>query len=143
MKSEPNNRQEVAMKLKQLRTKAGFTQKEIGEVAGKAPQTVASWENGKGQPDIKTFAYLCYIYGISDIFKEFGYLIEGEMESIPEKLQSSAEKYSVNANSLSDEEKIFLMNLRQLSESERKMAMSIVETILSHKAEQMSKNEKK
>jgi transcriptional regulator with XRE-family HTH domain len=64
-------REQIAQKLKQLREKSGYTQKQIGSFVGKAYQTVASWESGKGQPDADTFLLLCSIYKVDNVMQMF------------------------------------------------------------------------
>ncbi len=65
-------KQKLGNKLKLLRKRKGYTQQEIGKIMGKAHTTIASWEAGKGQPDISTFLKLCECYGVWDIMREFG-----------------------------------------------------------------------
>jgi len=40
-----------------------------------APKTIYGWENGHAEPNAKTLMLLCYLYGIDDILKTFGYEI--------------------------------------------------------------------
>lgn len=63
----------IANKLRALREKNGYTQKDIGRIAGKAHTTVASWESAKSQPDIDTLLSLCMLYGVDDVLLEFDY----------------------------------------------------------------------
>lgn len=71
---EPNTaKQHIAYKLRMLREKNGYTQKDIGRITGKAHTTVASWESAKGQPDVDTLLSLCVLYGVQDVLAEFEY----------------------------------------------------------------------
>lgn len=49
--------------LIQCRLEANLTQKEVGEIVGKKPTTVATWEQGKTMPDIETLYHLTKYYG--------------------------------------------------------------------------------
>lgn len=63
---------EIAETLKNLRIQAGYTQLQVAEKVHKgAAQTVASWENGKSQPDVDTFLQLCELYNVEDILATF------------------------------------------------------------------------
>lgn len=63
----------IANKLRALREKNGYTQKDIGRITGKAHTTVASWESAKSQPDVDTLLSLCMLYGVDDVLLEFDY----------------------------------------------------------------------
>lgn len=49
--------------LIQCQLEANLTQKEVGEIVGKKPTTVATWEQGKTMPDIETLYRLTKYYG--------------------------------------------------------------------------------
>lgn len=49
--------------LIQCRLEANLTQKQVGEIVGKKPTTVATWEQGKTMPDIETLYRLTKHYG--------------------------------------------------------------------------------
>ena len=56
-------RQIVQNRLVECRIEANLTQKEVGDLVGKKPTTVASWEQGKTLPDIDTLYRLTKYYG--------------------------------------------------------------------------------
>lgn len=56
-------RQIVQTRLVECRLEANLTQKEVGDLVGKKPTTVASWEQGKTLPDIDTLYRLTKYYG--------------------------------------------------------------------------------
>lgn len=59
--------------LKELRMKAGISQKQAHEYIGVAQSTFSSWEIGKAEPPINTFLKLCDLYQVDDILSAFGY----------------------------------------------------------------------
>lgn len=59
--------------LKQLRTDAGYTQKQVYEMIGVPQSTFSSWEVGKSEPSADILLKLCKIYGVNDILSAFGY----------------------------------------------------------------------
>lgn len=59
--------------LKELRMKAGISQKQAHEYIGVAQSTFSSWEIGKAEPPINTFLKLCDLYHVDDILSAFGY----------------------------------------------------------------------
>ncbi|WP_180950956.1 helix-turn-helix transcriptional regulator [Marasmitruncus massiliensis] len=63
---------EIAKILKEIRIKAGYTQKQAAEKVGRKQQTLASWETGQSQPDADTLFALCDIYGVS-VDEAFGF----------------------------------------------------------------------
>lgn len=63
---------DVALILKELRNKSGYTQDQVAAIVGKgAAQTVSSWENSKSQPDVETFLKLCELYRVDNILATF------------------------------------------------------------------------
>lgn len=60
----------MTMTLKAARVNAGLTQKQVAEHIGVNKGTVCSWETGKTDPSIATFAKLCDLYGVqpNDVF---------------------------------------------------------------------------
>lgn len=52
-------------KLKQSRINTGFTQREVEKETGVKQCTLASYENGRTQPDIETLGVLADFYGVS------------------------------------------------------------------------------
>lgn len=65
-------KEEISKKLQDLRIANGYTQKQLADTLGmKNYSTISSWEIGKSEPSLSTFAKLCSIYGISDIEEVF------------------------------------------------------------------------
>lgn len=64
--------------LKELRIKAGYSQKDVYEKLGIPQSTFSSWETGKAEPSASMTLKLCDIYQVDDIMKAFGY--EGASE---------------------------------------------------------------
>lgn len=58
-------REQFSEKLKENRTRSGYSQTEVALKIGRPQQTIASWESGKGQPDPDTLVKLLKIYGVS------------------------------------------------------------------------------
>lgn len=115
--------------LKQHRIAAGYTQKEIGRITGKAPQTVASWESGKSQPDITTLIVLCYKYGITDFFKTF--YDEEQKKSYPQDLlESAAFEFNYRNVGITDEERLLLINFRKLDAEKRALVNNFITKVL-------------
>lgn len=73
MRIEPDSKQQIARKLRELREQHGYTQSDIGRLLGRAYTTVASWESGKGQPDADTLLRLLALYKIENVLEQFGY----------------------------------------------------------------------
>ena len=61
---------ELGKKIRQLRFKAGWTQEQLADRLGIAPQSVSKWENAVAMPDISTLPLLAEIFGVSidDLF---------------------------------------------------------------------------
>ena len=118
--------------LKQSRIAAGYTQKEIGRITGKAPQTVASWESGKSQPDISTLIIICYRYGITDPIKTFSNFFDKEKNKAypPDLLESAAFKFGYKNIGLTDEEKLLLINFRKLDSEKRAIINNFITKVL-------------
>ena len=55
----------IRNRLIECRLEANLTQKEVGDIVGKKPTTVASWEQGMSLPDIETLYNLTKYYGKS------------------------------------------------------------------------------
>ncbi len=55
----------VQNRLVECRIEANLTQKEVGDLIGKKPTTVASWEQGLSSPDIDTLYRLTKYYNKS------------------------------------------------------------------------------
>ncbi len=128
--SVQHDREDIAEILKKLRKKAGFTQKQIGELTEKAPQTVASWENGKGQPDINTFLYLLKLYGVDDVYKQFGYSQPKDENSM--FLSQYDSRYSLSEASNQDVCDMINLQIQQLPDKSLKLAKDMVQLLLYH-----------
>ena len=63
----------VGKVLKNLRLKAGLSQKQAYEYIGVAQSTFSSWEVGKAEPPIEVVLDLCELYKVGDVLKAFGY----------------------------------------------------------------------
>ena len=73
MQQQNDKKLSIARKLKELREQQNLTQADVGRLIGRAFTTVASWESGKGQPDIDTLFTLLRLYKIENVLEEFGY----------------------------------------------------------------------
>ncbi len=104
----------IANKLRALREKNGYTQKDIGRITGKAHTTVASWESAKSQPDVDTLLSLCMLYGVDDVLLEFDY-----KEAPPEVTREEKElltvyrKLSPKARSITEDLVVGLCDLEE------------------------------
>lgn len=56
---------EIGKKLKDARTKSGFTQETVAEKIGVSRQTISNWENERSYPDIVSVIELSNLYSIS------------------------------------------------------------------------------
>lgn len=72
-------RKERAMKnnfaetLKEMRIRAGFSQKEVYEMFHIRQSTFSAWETGRAEPSADMLLKLCRLYHVTDIFSAFGY----------------------------------------------------------------------
>ena len=48
-----------AIRLKELRTEKGYTQKQLAELIGTTDDSVFAWEKGRSQPPIEFIRLLC------------------------------------------------------------------------------------
>lgn len=85
MKLEPDAKRRIAQKLRAMREERGLTQTDLGNILGRAYTTVASWESGKGQPDVDTLLRLMSIYQINDVVAEFGYASRKDSLTLSER----------------------------------------------------------
>lgn len=53
------------LKLKELRTEKGLTQKQLAQVLNTTDDSIFSWEKGRSQPSIEMIRKLCIIFDIS------------------------------------------------------------------------------
>lgn len=59
--------------LKELRIRAGFSQKEVYEMFNIRQSTFSAWETGRAEPSAEMLLKLCKLYNVSDVFSAFGY----------------------------------------------------------------------
>ncbi len=59
--------------LKEMRIKAGFSQKEVYEMFHIRQSTFSAWETGRAEPSADMLLKLCRLYHVTDIFSAFGY----------------------------------------------------------------------
>lgn len=59
--------------LKEMRIRAGYSQKEVYEMFNIRQSTFSAWETGRAEPSADMLLKLCKLYNINDIFAAFGY----------------------------------------------------------------------
>lgn len=59
--------------LKELRIKAGFSQKEVYDMLNVRQSTFSAWETGRAEPSADMLLKLCKLYKVNDVFAAFGY----------------------------------------------------------------------
>lgn len=64
---------QVGERIKNLRSKAGYTQAELAEKVGFTSQTVSNWESGSREPDIEALVKLSSLFNVS-----LDYLLSGK-----------------------------------------------------------------
>lgn len=104
-------KQHIANVIRNLREKNGYTQKDIGNITGKAHTTVASWESAKSQPDIDTLLQLCLMYDVDDVLAEFS--------------------YRERVNGITDNEQELIKIYRNLSHKSRELLVKIASDLVS------------
>lgn len=72
-----DNVMEIGKKLRNARTRSGFTQEKVAEEIGVARQTISNWENEKSYPDIVSVIRLSTLYSVS-----LDELLKGDEEMI-------------------------------------------------------------
>lgn len=72
-----DNVMEIGKKLRNARTRSGFTQEKAAEEIGVARQTISNWENEKSYPDIVSVIRLSTLYSVS-----LDELLKGDEEMI-------------------------------------------------------------
>ena len=78
--SDSEMRQIIRNRLIECRIESNLTQKEVGQIIGKSPNAVASWEQGLSLPDIETLYRLTKYYG-----KTLEYMYGEDSESNSDK----------------------------------------------------------
>lgn len=81
---------QLASKIKQLRTKCGYTQDELARKIGVSAQAVSKWENQITTPDIALLPILSEVFGVT-IDELFDLSIEQKMDRIENKLDVTDE----------------------------------------------------
>lgn len=121
-------------KLRELRTKANFTQKKVGQYLNMTRQGYAHYEAGLRNPDYQTLLKLSKLYQV-----DIGELINSQTTPITHDTLHEDINYSINPNNLKqkaatsrviqltqDEKKLFNL-YSKLSETEKKDVLSILE----------------
>ena len=72
-----DNVMEIGKKLRNARTRSGFTQEKAAEGIGVARQTISNWENEKSYPDVVSVIRLSTLYSVS-----LDELLKGDEEMI-------------------------------------------------------------
>ena len=72
-----DNVMEIGKKLRNARTRSGFTQEKAAEEIGVARQTSSNWENEKSYPDVVSVIRLSTLYSVS-----LDELLKGDEEMI-------------------------------------------------------------
>ena len=105
--------------LKELRLKAGYTQKQVYDMLGIRQSTFSAWETGRAEPSADMLLKLCKLYNVNDVFAAFGYDGYNEDGSIRLNMEETdlIEKYRDLDNYGKD-----LVNTVIEKESERKKA---------------------
>ena len=76
---------DFSMRLKELRTEKGYTQRELATLLSLSPNSICEWEKGRCQPSIECLKTLCellecssdYLLGQSDDFGNITILTNG------------------------------------------------------------------
>ena len=54
----------IAKRIKLLRERKGFTQKQLAEILNLSQQAIAKWETGKSEPDVKMINKLAELFEV-------------------------------------------------------------------------------
>jgi len=68
----------IASRLKSIREEKGLTQKQVAELTGLVRATLANWEIGRTEPDVKSIGILSNFFNVST-----DYLIHGNKLPVP------------------------------------------------------------
>ncbi len=66
-------KKDFAETLKEMRIRAGYSQKEVYEMFNIRQSTFSAWETGRAEPSADMLLKLCKLYHVKDIFSAFGY----------------------------------------------------------------------
>lgn len=85
---------ELKERLKQKRTEAGYTQKELAEILHVSRQTISSWEVGRTYPDLELLIAISDLYEtpLDDLLKEDSRIVE----DITSKVKRSERRKIIN-----------------------------------------------
>lgn len=100
----------MLLRIKEYRESEGLTQSQLADRLTTTQRNVSNWENGVSEPDYETLARLADLFGIS-LDELFG------RELSP-------------AGQLGAEEKRFLRMYRQLTDTQRRLLLELVRTII-------------
>ena len=100
------------VKLKELRTNRGLSQKELAEIVGVSNSTISMYEMGQREPDFATVVKFADFFGVST-----DYLLGREKES--------SEKEEIVPRN--DEERTFIRLLRKSDDVHRRLAAGILQ----------------
>ncbi len=104
----------ISVKIRELRTRNGLTQKQVAEVLNIDRSTYAYYESGKTKPDITTFVKLSNLYGVS-----IDFMLKSEVLNNKQMLHDSKEMKDIGSikgtdqfSKLKDDEKRLVMFYR-------------------------------
>lgn len=60
---ETEHAADIGCQLREARKSAGLTQAEVAAAVGRSRPTIAAWEAGRTEPDLRTFGQLSQLYG--------------------------------------------------------------------------------
>lgn len=66
-------KKDFAETLKEMRIKAGYSQKEVYEMFNIRQSTFSAWETGRAEPSADMLLKLCKLYNVNDILGAFGF----------------------------------------------------------------------
>ncbi len=81
---------ELSNKIKALRAKARFTQEQLAEKLGVAPQSVSKWENSVAMPDISLLPKIAEVFGVS-IDDLFDLSVEQRLNRMENRMDNESE----------------------------------------------------
>lgn len=92
------------MKIKELRIKAGISQRELAQKLGYFPQAISRYESGQGEPNVETLIKLANFFNVS-----IDELVGRETDTINLKYLNESESYLIK--------KILKMNSLELAKT--------------------------
>lgn len=66
-------KKDFAETLKEMRIRAGYSQKEVYEMFNIRQSTFSAWETGRAEPSADMLLKLCKLYNVNDILGAFGF----------------------------------------------------------------------